>query len=234
MSPSPTDPHLPDVLPADPFPLFLEWFRQAHTLGPGGAPIQPNPNAFSLATVDPDGRLGNRIVLCKSIDPAAGHIVFHTNYLGRKGRALTTNPRAAACFHWDILDRQVRIEGPVTKSPESESDAYFQTRPWLRRVGAWASQQSEVIPSRADLAARVDETFRRFGLDPANPPPLDAKIDIPRPPHWGGFRLWVERLELWIGGVARLHDRAIWTRELRPEGDGYRSQSTWVGVRLQP
>jgi pyridoxamine 5'-phosphate oxidase len=211
--------------------LFTQWFDEAHARR-----VQPNPNAFTLATVDADGTPSARVVLCKGIDAAAGYIVFHTNYNGRKGRALAANPRAGVCFHWDALDRQVRIEGPVTRSPEAESDAYFLTRPWLRRVGAWTSQQSEPVASRAALVEQLEATMRRFGIDPSNPPPPDSTIEIPRPPHWGGVRIWARRVELWVGGSGRLHDRAAWVRELRPDGSGagYVQDGLWSATRLQP
>jgi len=224
------DQSLPEPLPPDPFPIFKAWLDDATA-----RKVLPNPNAFSLATIDPDGAPSARIVLCKGLDPAAGFIVFYTNYDGRKGRALAANPVAAACFHWDVFERQVRIEGPVTRSPAPESDAYFATRPWLSRVGAWTSRQSEPIASRAALSAQLDDTLRRFGIDPAAPPPADATIDIPRPPNWGGFRLWARRVELWVGGSGRLHDRAVWTRDLTPTPDGAGFTATpWTSTRLQP
>lgn len=224
---------LPEPLPRDPFILFQAWFNQARTRG-----AQPNPNAFTLATLDPDGRLSARIVLCKGIDSRSGHIVFYTNYLGRKGLALTAHPRAAAVFHWDHADRQVRIEGPVTRSPAAESDAYFKSRPWPSRIGAWASDQSRPIESREALARKVEEACVRFGIDPAHPPRAREEVEIPRPPHWGGFRLWAERVELWAGGEGRLHDRAEWVRKLRAstgaEGDAWEAESDWATCRLQP
>lgn len=224
------DQHLPEPLPADPLPLFVSWFDEA-----AARRVQPNPNAFTLATVDADGTPSARVVLAKSIDPHAGFLIFYTNYNGRKGRALAANPRAAACFHWDLLDRQVRIEGPVTRSPASESDAYFASRPWLSRVGAWTSDQSEPIGSRDALAAKLEATMRRFGIDPNAPPAKDDPgVTVPRPPHWGGFRLWVRSIELWVGSTGRLHDRAVWRRDLRPAGEGYEAARPWVATRLQP
>ncbi|MFN7020952.1 MAG: pyridoxamine 5'-phosphate oxidase [Phycisphaerales bacterium] len=224
---------LPEPLPREPFGLFRAWFDQARARA-----AQPNPNAFTLATLDPDGRLGARIVLCKGIDRASGHIVFYTNYLGRKGLALTAHPRAAAVFHWDHADRQVRIEGPVTRSPAAESDAYFRSRPWPSRIGAWASEQSRPIESRAALARKVEEVCARFGIDPARPPLEGQEVEIPRPPHWGGFRLWAERVEVWAAGEGRLHDRAEWVRKLRAcrnaDADGWEADSDWATCRLQP
>lgn len=223
---------LPDPLPADPFSIFRGWFDLAHARR-----VQPNPNAFTLATATPGGVPSARIVLCKGMDTGAGHIVFYTNYHGRKGRELGANPHGAAVFHWDALDVQARLEGPVARSPEAESDAYFASRPWISRVGAWTSEQSEPIASREALAAKLDATLRRFGLDPANLPPKDAKVEIPRPSHWGGFRLHARRVELWCGGEGRLHDRAAWTRELAPGpagGPAWVGASAWSATRLQP
>jgi pyridoxamine 5'-phosphate oxidase len=130
----------------------------------------------------------------------------------------------------------VRIEGPVVPSSASESDAYFASRPWQSRIGAWASQQSTSVPSRAALAAAVDRAARRFGV----PSPMqsaddcaDPGIPIPRPPHWGGYQLWAEAVELWVDGAARLHDRARWTRILEPSATGFTAGS-WSAMRLQP
>lgn len=222
---------LPDELPADPFPLFQSWFDEAHA-----RKVQPNPNAMSLATIDADGTPSVRIVLCKGIDAARGFIAFYTNYRGRKGRALEANPRAGVCFHWDALDRQVRIEGPVTRSPEAESDAYFKTRPLDRQLGAWASDQSEPIASREALFEKAAMVMARFCSDP-NLKPGEIP-EIPRPPHWGGYRLWAARIEVWIGSSARMHDRAVWVRPLAGatvDGvPGYVAQGPWEATRLQP
>lgn len=227
------DAHLPEPLPADPFPLFKAWFDDAHA-----REIQPNPNAMTLATCDGDGRVSARIVLCKGIDVATGRIVFYTNYHGFKGRAISSHPRVAVVFHWDRLERQVRIEGPVTKSPAAESDAYFRSRPWISRVGAWASDQSEPIAGRAAMKAKLEAAFRLFNLDPDAPPPPQAEVEIPRPPHWGGYRIWADRVELWVAGVGRLHDRASWSRKLvESEVDGvagFAGAGAWTASRLQP
>jgi pyridoxamine 5'-phosphate oxidase len=230
--------HLPEPLPEDPFPLLGAWYEEAHLRA-----AQPNPNAMTLATIEPDARGGlrpsARVVLCKTIEEARGVLVFYTNTRSAKGRALAANPHAAAVMHWDALARQVRVEGPVTRTSDAESDAYFRTRPWARQVGAWASEQSEPIESRGALQARLEAAMRRFGIDPANPPPPEVTLPIPRPPHWGGYRLWAERVELWVGSVARLHDRAVWTRALSPAHDeagaaAYVPQGPWRATRLQP
>jgi pyridoxamine 5'-phosphate oxidase len=220
---------LPDPLPPAPWPIFKVWWDWAHS-----RKQQPNPNAMSLATIEPDGTPSARIVLCKEMDLERGYLVFHTNYDGRKGRALAANPRAALIFHWDHQDVQVRVEGPVTRSPEAESEAYFKTRPWISRVGAWTSEQSSPVASRREMVERLDATLRRFGVDPAHQPAPDAAMSIPRPPNWGGFRVWAERVELWVGGVGRLHDRARWSRTLEPGPDGYQAAGAWSSTRLQP
>ncbi|MBX3402751.1 MAG: pyridoxamine 5'-phosphate oxidase [Phycisphaeraceae bacterium] len=226
---------LPESLPADPFPLFVSWFNLARDRR-----VQPNTNALSLATIDADGTPAVRIVLCKDIDSAAGSFTFHTNYRGRKGRALDANPRAAAAFHWDTLDLQARFEGLVARASAAESDAYFATRSWMSRIGAWSSDQSEPVASRAAMLARVDATLRRFGIDPANPPAPEARVDIPRPPHWGGFRFVAASVELWVGSKVRLHDRACWQRPLAETRDASgrvvnaAGAGPWVATRLQP
>lgn len=219
---------LPDVLPSEPMGLVASWYDEAHRKR-----VQPNPNAMTLATLDPDGTISARVVLCKRLDAAAGLVVFYTNYLGRKGRALEAHPRAAAVFHWDTLDRQVRLEGPVVKSPASESDAYFASRPWESRIGAWASDQSQPVASRDELHARVRAAMERFGLPPGGPAP-GVSVTIPRPEHWGGFRLFARRVELWVAGTGRVHDRAEWVRELRPEGPHSFTGGPWRATRLQP
>lgn len=223
-----TGERLPDHLPGEPFAHFESWFREARDNA-----IQPNPNAMTLATVDPDGRPSSRIVLCKSIEREPGCVVFYTNYTSRKGRALGANPRASLTFHWDPYDRQVRVEGPVTRTSEDESDAYFRTRAWQSRVGAWASDQSEPIESRQKLLEQVAKRGAKLGVDVAKAAVTRGDIHIPRPPHWGGFRVWAERVELWCGGVGRVHDRAHWTRELTPSGEGF-SPGPWSATRLQP
>lgn len=220
--------HLPEPLPADPFGIFRAWWDEAHQ-----KKVQPNPNAMTLATVDPDGRVSARIVLCKAFNMAEGIFVFYTNYTGRKGVAIEAGSRAALVFHWDDLDRQVRVEGRVTRSPAAESDAYFASRPWQSRVGAWASDQSRPIESQGAMLAKLVDTMIRFGLDPLNPPAEGAAVNIPRPPHWGGYRVWADRVELWAAGAGRLHDRAIWTRTLSEAGGGFRG-SAWSSTRLQP
>jgi pyridoxamine 5'-phosphate oxidase len=222
---------LPDPLPAEPLAIVARWLAQAFE-----ARSQPNPNSMVLATASRDGRPAARVVLCKDIVPQPGYVVFYTNYLSSKGRQLKDNPRAAAVMHWDALRRQVRLEGSVTQAPESDSDRYFASRAWQSRIAAWASEQSEPIGSRAALLEVVKETARRFSAPvPGTPAAEDAlQISIPRPPHWGGYRLWAESVELWVEGKSRVHDRACWTRSLTPAGaDAFRA-GAWAATRLQP
>ena len=232
---------LSDPLPAEPLVVVSRWLDEAWT-----AAQQPNPNAMVVATVDPEGQPSARVVLCKEIVPVPGYVVFYTNFQSRKGRQLSQNPRAAVVMHWDALHRQVRIEGPVVKTPDADSDKYFASRAWQSRLGAWASQQSEPIGSRADLEAAVASAAARFGTPvPDAPvdslsPNLDASargvqdVVVPRPPHWGGFRIWAESVELWVEGDARIHDRARWTRKLNKKPDGLFDVGPWTSTRLQP
>ncbi len=180
--------------PAEPMDAFRRWFDAAHE-----ATTVPNPNAMSVATIDPDGRPSVRVVLCRGFD--ARSIVFYTNRQSRKGEALRAHPRACANFHWDQLDRQVRVEGTVTHTTEAESDAYWASRPRENRVNACASQQSRPIDGRRALEDAVRELDERF-----------AGQDIPRPSHWGGFRIAAERVEFWQGHKHRLHDRIVYVR----------------------
>jgi pyridoxamine 5'-phosphate oxidase len=215
---------LPESLPAEPMSLFAEWFAYARQHS-----AQPNPDAMVLATVDEDGRPSARVVLCKQVSVEAGYIVFFTNYRSRKGHELIAHPAAASVFHWDALHRQVRIEGRVVRSPASESDAYFASRALESRIGAWASEQSAPLPSRAVLEQRVQAVAERFGIR------SDMEhADVPRPPHWGGFRLWIEAIELWIEGANRVHDRAVWRRRLEPRDEFSFSAGAWDATRLYP
>jgi pyridoxamine 5'-phosphate oxidase len=223
--------HLPEPLPGEPLALVAQWLSQAAT-----ANVQPNANAMVLATVDAAGTPSARVVLCKEILPDTGYITFFTNYLSRKGAELSGNPRAAAVMYWDVLHRQVRLGGVVTQTTAAESDAYFASRSWQSRIGAWASQQSAPIASRSELERAAEHAARRFGVP--SPTASDAVapdpgVAIPRPPHWGGYHLWVEAVELWVEGAARLHDRARWTRSLTPAAGGFVG-GAWSVTRLQP
>ncbi|MEP6656146.1 MAG: pyridoxamine 5'-phosphate oxidase [Betaproteobacteria bacterium] len=176
----------------------------------------PEPTAMSLATVGADGRPAARIVLLKGLD--RNGLVFFTNYASRKGRELDAAGQAALLFHWAELERQVRIEGSVVKIAPRESDAYFASRPVASRLGAWASPQSESIADRAALEARLQGIAEKF---------RDVGEAIPRPSHWGGYRLAPDMLEFWQGRRSRLHDRI---RYRRSTGD----QGVWQIDRLAP
>jgi len=219
---------LPEPLPANPLQVVAQWLAQARADG-----AQPNPNSMVLATADARGRPSARVVLCKAIEVEAGAILFYTNYASRKGRELDANPRVAAVFHWDMRHRQVRAEGEVRRLTDAENDAYFVSRPWQSRLGAWASAQSQPVESRAALVAAVAAAARRFGVAYAGPgtaEPADVDVVVPRPAHWGGFRLTVDALELWVEGEFRIHDRAVWTRDLSEPA----SAAGWKVTRLQP
>lgn len=219
----PADELLPDPLPADPLPMFATWFSDARVRN-----VQPNPDAMVLATVGDGGTPSARVVLCKRLVPDQGFIVFFTNYDSRKGRELTAHPRAAVVFHWDALHRQVRLEGPIVRSPAPESDQYFASRAFESRLGAWASVQSEPLVSRTALLEQVNAAKERLGLQ------QQTDGEVPRPPHWGGFRLWIDSIELWAEGAGRIHDRARWQRQLTKKDEFTFSASAWSGTRLNP
>jgi pyridoxamine 5'-phosphate oxidase len=219
-----SEPSLPEPLPPDPLPLFQEWFAEA-----AARRTQPNPDAMVVATAASNGDPSARVLLCKRVVVDPGYIVFFTNYQSRKGRELAARPRAAAVFHWDALHRQVRIEGPIVRSPESESEEYFASRALESRLAAWASAQSEPLTSREALRQRVREMAARFGIAPGA-----TSGTVPRPPHWGGQRLWVERIELWAEGANRVHDRAVWTRQLQRAGEHTFTGGPWRVIRLNP
>jgi pyridoxamine 5'-phosphate oxidase len=225
---------LPDPLPTEPMALAGAWLATALA-----ARQQPNPDAMVLATATADGQPSARIVLCKELDPEYGRVSFVTNYASRKGREIGQNARAALVFHWDHAHRQVRIEGVVVKSPATESDAYFATRNWQRRLGAWASAQSQPLGSREQLNAAVRATAERFGapLPTAENINDSPGVQIPRPPFWGGYYVWADAVELWVEGAARIHERARWTRSLTTDGTAPASivgAGPWSATRLQP
>lgn len=181
----------------DPFTLFDQWYAEARASEPNDS------NAMALATADAAGRPAVRMVLLKGHDPRG--FVFYTNRTSRKADDLGANAQAALLFHWKSLRRQIRIEGPVTQVTDTESDAYFATRSRDSQLGAWASDQSSPLDARATFEARFEAAKARF-----------EGGDVPRPPHWGGYRVAPERIEFWNDRAHRLHERRLFL----PDGNG--------------
>ena len=192
-------------LARDPFRQFEKWFAEAQ------AAKVPEPNAMVLASCTPDGRPSTRTVLLKALDGRG--FVFYTNYESRKGRELAGNARASLLFPWIAMERQVMVEGTVSRVTREESDAYFHSRPRLSQLAAWASNQSSVIGDRALLETAMKALEKQY-----------AGTDVPLPPNWGGFRLVPESVEFWQGRRSRLHDRLRYRRDK----DG------WAIERLAP
>jgi len=190
---------------ADPIDLFGAWFEAARESG------ILLPESVTLATATPDGFPSARMVLLKEFD--ARGFVFYTNYRSQKAREIEANPRAALCFHWPVLQRQVRVAGTVARVSAQESAEYFATRPRGSQLGAWASRQSQPLAARGDLEESARDAEERY-----------AGADVPCPPFWGGYRLAPTRIEFWQGRADRLHDRLVFRRE----GGG------WVPQRLYP
>lgn len=190
----------------NPFIQFKKWFAQAL------AAQLPEPNAMTIATATPDGKPSARMVLLKDFDERG--FTFFTNYNSHKGQELAENPQGALVFWWAELERQVRISGYVEKVSETESDQYFHSRPANSRLGAWISNQSEVIESREVLERRLQEFKSKYENE-----------EIPRPPHWGGLRVIPTEIEFWQGRPSRLHDRLLYSRL---------DNDTWKIERLSP
>ncbi len=210
---------------ASPFDLVRRWLDEADT----GA--RRNPHAMALATVGEDQRPSVRMVLLKSVSEAQGYVVFYTNYRSRKGRDLERSPCASGVLYWEELGRQIRFEGRVVRSPEDESDAYFARRPFRSQLNAWISEQSDLLADPAELERRAMAKARELGGDyAADTSPPRA---VPRPPHWGGYRLWCDRLELWTEGSGRFHTRIRYARSLSRSHDGF-TVGPWRSERLQP
>lgn len=193
-----------DVHP-DPIAQFRQWFEAALQAG------IPEPNAMHLTTIGPNGRPSGRIVLVKDVDERG--FTFYTNYESQKGTELTAHPVASLTFFYPELERQIRVEGQVEKVSAEESDAYFASRPRGSQIGAWVSHQSAVIAGREVLEQRQQELERRFDGQP-----------VPRPPHWGGFRVVPDRVEFWQGRPSRLHDRIRYRLD----------NGAWIIERISP
>lgn len=193
-------------LSSDPFEMFMSWWKDAVAQG------HPEPNMMSLSTATPDGKPSCRMVLLKGIEDHG--FVFYTSYLSKKAREIALNPHASMLFFWFITERQVRIEGTVSKVSEEEATAYFQSRPRGSQIGAWVSQQSHPIASRQELEKKKEEIERRF----------EGQDILPKPDFWGGYILKPTWFEFWQGRPNRLHDRFSYTRNGR----------NWAIERLQP
>jgi pyridoxamine 5'-phosphate oxidase len=191
---------------ANPFEQFRRWMEDAV------AAKLHEPGAMTLATCDGNGMPAARMVLLRGFDERG--FAFYSNRNSRKGRELAANSRAALVIHWQEFERQIRIEGSVEWTTEAESDAYFKSRPRGHQLAAWASSQSEVIPDRGYLEREMEELTARF-----------AGKEVPRPPHWGGYRVVPDAIEFWQGRPSRLHDRLIYSRH---------SDGSWLRQRLSP
>ena len=189
----------------NPFEQLKIWLQDATDAG------MIEPTAMALATTTPDGKPSVRTVLLKGVEKNG--LAFYTNYESRKGKELAKNPNAALLFYWDVLGRQVRVEGTVTRTSQQESYEYFKTRPLLSRISAWASQQGSVLPDREELEKRFAEFQRKY-----------KDGEVPLPPSWGGFRLEPGNFEFWQGRESRLHDRLRYRKE----------HERWIIERLSP
>lgn len=191
----------------EPFALFASWFEEAKASEPN------DPNAMTLSTVDAEGMPDSRMVLLNGRD--GDDFVFYTNTQSQKGEELLGQPKAAALFHWKSLRRQIRIRGPVSVVSDEMADAYFRSRPRDSRIGAWASQQSRPLESRFALEKAVAKYAARYAIG-----------EVPRPPHWTGFRITPVYIEFWKDGAFRLHDRIVFRRQAPGE--------SWTKTRLYP
>lgn len=202
--------------PEDPVRAAAQWLGEAEALG------RRNANAMALASVDGEGRPSVRMVLLKELAPL-GYAVFYTNYGSRKAGELLSTGQAAAVLYWHELGRQVRFEGRVVRSPDAESDAYFATRPLPSQINAWSSEQSRPLTDLAALEERAAEMAANA-----------TEKGLPRPESWGGFRLWLDAVELWVEGLDRFHERVRYERALDAQDAHSFAVGRWSSRRLQP
>ena len=211
----------------NPLLLLQSWFNEALELD-----LQPNPDTMAIATSNSQGLPNVRMVLCKEINTEEGYVVFYTNYDSVKSMEIKENPKCSALFHWDKLGYQIRIRGEILQSPDEENDAYFASRHLGSQVGAWASNQSNPVEDREALDDQFKKILDRFNLTSESITRNEQKI--PRPPNWGGYRLWIEEIEFWLNQKDRLHDRLHFRRALTISSEGIETEKKWTVKRLQP
>ena len=211
----------------NPLLLLQSWLNEAMELD-----LQPNPDTMAIATSNSQGLPNVRMVLCKEINTKEGYVVFYTNYNSVKSLEIKENPKCSALFHWDKLGYQIRIRGEILQSPDEENDTYFASRHLGSQVGAWASNQSNPVEDREALDDQFKKILDRFNLTSESITRNEQKI--PRPPNWGGYRLWIEEIEFWLNQKDRLHDRLHFRRALTISSEGIETEKKWTVKRLQP
>ena len=211
----------------NPLLLLQSWLNEAMELD-----LQPNPDTMAIATSNSQGLPNVRMVLCKEINTEEGYVVFYTNYNSVKSLEIKENPKCSALFHWDKLGYQIRIRGEILQSPDQENDTYFASRHLGSQVGAWASNQSNPVEDREALDGQFKKILDRFNLTSESITRNEQKI--PRPPNWGGYRLWIEEIEFWLNQKDRLHDRLHFRRALTISSEGIETEKKWTVKRLQP
>ncbi len=210
-----------DPVPENPLPVIRTWLDEAASSG------LRNHDALALATVSSAGLPSVRMVLMRGLSVAEGYAVFYTNYRSRKAVELEQTGVAAGVMYWPTSGRQIRVEGRIQRSPAAESDEYFARRPAGSRLNAWVSEQSRPLTDRHELDARATRMQSQFEEQ-------QTLHDIPRPGHWGGYRLWFTAVELWLEGGDRFHDRVLYERTLSPIAGGDFQSGPWQRTRLQP
>ena len=211
----------------NPVLILKEWMDEV-----AQSKIQPNPNSMSISTIDANGRPNSRMVLCKEINEELGYLVFYTNYQSNKSKEIGVNNECSGLFHWDTFGYQVRVRGIIVKSPEAESDNYFATRDIGSQLSAWASHQSQIVEDRESLDNQFQQAMDKFNVKESE---LESsEINIPRPEFWGGYRIWISEIELWLNQKDRFHDRLSFKRKLATTSSGFETSNDWVIKRLQP